>query len=251
MKKVNLKTAAEIATMQKGGERLAQIREKLAAKVKTGVTPNEIEELATRLIKKAGGKASFKMVPGYSWATCINVNDGVVHGVPEGQPFNDGDLVSIDLGIFYEGFHTDTSTTVLVGRDKQKENFLAVGQSALQKAIAVTQKGNFITDISRAMETTLEKEGLTPIQALVGHGIGRELHEAPAVPCFIAGNQEKIEIKEGLVLAIEIMYTQGSPEVVVDEADQWTIRTKDGKIAGLFEETVAVTKNGPRVLTTP
>jgi methionyl aminopeptidase len=163
--------------------------------------------------------------------------------------FAEGDLVSVDLGMFYRGFHTDTSFSVLVGKDSQKEHFLEAGREAINKAISQARVGKPLGDISRAIETTLERQGYHPVTSLVGHGVGRELHEAPAIPCFTSGSaQEKMVLEPGMVLAIEVMYTLGSPELVTD-SDGWTIRTQDGKISALFEETVAVTASGSLVLT--
>lgn len=250
MHKIDLKTPAEVRIMTQGGRKLGRIKNKLVRQVRAGVSAAEIEDLATELIRQEGGTSSFKMVPGYSWSTCINVNAGVVHGIPKKEIiFKDGDLVSIDVGLYYKGFHTDTSVSTLVGKDKAKERFLAAGKAALDLAIKRAVVGGFLADISGAIESVLKQNSLHPVKALVGHGVGRELHEAPAVPCFVGPNFPRFQLQEGLVLAIEVMYTAGSGEIVTDRRDGWTIRTKDGKIAGLFEETVAITKAGPSILT--
>jgi len=251
MKQVNLKTKQEIKIMREGGLILKEIKDKLVAKVAVGVNAMEIENLASGLIKKTpGGQASFKMVPGYKWVTCININEGLVHGIPkETTVFKKGDLVSIDVGLFYKGFHTDTSTTILVGSDKQKQKFLNIGKTALKVAINQAKVGNKIFDISKTIEEVLVRAGTSPIRALTGHGVGRNLHEEPYIPCFTSGsgtNSPKIE--EGMALAIEIMYAKGNPEVIVAD-DGWTIATQDGKISALFEETVAIDSHGPFVLT--
>ena len=250
MPRVNIKSPQEVAIMAEGGKKLGAVKKAVQNLVKAGVTAWELEELATKLIIEAGGVPSFKMVPGYSWTTCININDGIVHGIPTRQMvFAEGDLVSVDLGMFYQGFHTDTSFSVLVGKDSQKEHFLKAGREAINKAVAAVKVGKPLGDISRAIEATLERQGYHPVTSLVGHGVGRELHEAPAIPCFTSGStQEKLILEAGMVLAIEVMYTLGSPELVTD-SDGWTIRTRDGKISALFEETVAVTASGPLVLT--
>lgn len=237
--------------MQEGGRRLSRIKAELKKAVAPGVTPSELDKKAEKLISEAGGEPSFKMVPNYSWATCINVNQGVVHGVPSQVAFREGDLVSIDVGMFYRGFHTDTSFTVPTGNiDQQKQKFLQVGKNALKKAIREAVVGNRVAHISQAMQRVLEKAGFAPVRALTGHGIGRKLHEQPQIPCFWEGSITNSEvIPEGATLAIEVIYTLGSPDLVVSEADNWTIATRDGKIAGLFEETVLVTARGPLVLT--
>ncbi|MEK7497540.1 MAG: type I methionyl aminopeptidase [Patescibacteria group bacterium] len=250
MKQVVIKTPEEIAIMAEGGKKLARVRNALAGSIKVGGNAQEIELLAEKLIKKEGAAPSFKMVPGYSFCTCVNVNDGIVHGIPKKElVFKDGDLVSVDVGIFFKGFHTDTSVTVLLGSDPEKKKFLECGRAALSAAIKKARVGSKIGDISKAMEEVLRKGGCSPIELLVGHGVGRELHEAPAVPCLVTRNpSEKIVLVLGMVLAIEAMYAQGKPDLVTDK-DGWTIRSRDGKITGLFEETVAVTSRGPLVLT--
>ena len=244
------KTPKEISIMKEGGKKLAEVKKKLGEAVKEGENAYKIEELANELIKKAGGKASFKMVPNYDWATCVNVNEGVVHGIPKKETvFKDGDVVSIDVGIYYKGFHTDTSLTVAINPDKETKKFLGVGMEALTKAISKCVPGNHIYDISKAIEDTLEKNELSPIKALVGHGIGRALHEEPHIQCFTKEKRQKTPvIPEGATMAIEVMYTRGSSDLIL-ENDGWTISTRNGKIASLFEETVAVIGGGSVVLT--
>lgn len=245
MTKLTIKTGAEIAVMREGGARLAEIRERIVRAVRPGMTGANLDKLADRLIAQAGGKPSFKAVPGYRWATCINVNDVVVHGVPDNYKIKAEDKVGIDLGMYYKGFHTDTSITV-----GGPEKFLEVGRLGLKRAIAQAQTGKRVADISAAMQKTVEEAGHSVVRALTGHGIGRELHEEPAIPCFVIGEYEHSpKLREGMVIAIEIMYNQGGSEVVYKNDDGWTIVTADGKISGLFEETVAITSHGPIVLT--
>lgn len=248
--KIPIKSKEEIKVMQECGRKLAKIKNELKKAVKPGKSAQEIENLANDLIDKSGGKPSFKMVPGYSWATCVNVNDGLVHGIPKKEiVFKDGDLVSVDVGMFYKGFHTDTSFTVGIDIDEKTRKFLKTGEEALRKAIAKTAVGNRIFDISNVVESTIESYGYSPIRALVGHGVGKELHEPPQIPCFTTEPRNKTAgILPGMVFAIEIMYSEGTPEVILEE-DGWTISMADGKISGLFEETVAVTSHGPVVLT--
>ena len=250
MKKVNLKTPEEIKIMAEGGAKLRRVRKALMAKVKAGVSAMEIEVLADKLIKEEGAVPSFKMVPGYSWATCVNINDGIVHGIPKKEMiFKDGDVVSVDVGLFYRGFHTDTSDTVLIGHDLEKSRFLECGRKALKEAIDQAKPGKRISDISRAIESTIAGGGYSAIRMLVGHGVGRELHEAPAVPCFVSKkNSDDALLETGLVIAIEVMYATGNPDLVTDR-DGWTIRSRDGKITALFEETVSLASRGSLILT--
>lgn len=245
MTKISIKTPHDIAVMAEGGKKLSQIKLQLIQAVKPGVTTLELDYLAKDLIKQAGGKPSFAMVPGYKWATCININDVVVHGVPNDTKIRKGDKVGIDVGIYYLGFHTDTSITI-----GGPQKFLEVGRSALKKAIEQARPGKRIADISEAMQETVEKGGCSVVRALTGHGVGRQLHEEPAIPCFMVGDPNRsTKMVSGMVLAIEVMYNQGTSEVVYKNDDGWTIATADGKISGLFEETVAVTQTGPIVLT--
>jgi len=249
MKSFQLKTQEDISLMAEGGKKLAGVKKRLMHAVKEGVSALDIEKMAQNLISEEGAKASFMMVPGYRWATCININDGLVHGIPKKDIiFKNGDIVSVDIGLFYKGFHTDTSFSVLIGQDKDKERFLEAGKKSLKNAIKAAKVGKKLGDISQAIEKTLGELNLTPIRALVGHGIGRSLHENPMVPCYTGYEGQDFELKQGTVLAIEVMYAQGSCDVKTD-SDGWTIRMKDGKISALFEETVAVVRGGPVVLT--
>ena len=247
---IQIKTEAEMNLMAEGGAKLGRVKQIIAGAVKAGVSAMEIEELAMRSIKEEGAEASFDKVPGYHWATCINVNEGLVHGIPQkDMVFKKGDVVSVDVGIFYKGFHTDTSITVGIDLPPDKQKFLNVGKETLQKALKMVQPGNHIFDISKVIEDSIEGAGYSTIKALVGHGVGRELHEDPQIPCFVPGAIEDSPIiKEGMVLAVEIMYAQGSDKVEILE-DGWTIAMRDGKISGLFEDTIAVTEKGPRVIT--
>lgn len=249
-KGIFIKTDKEIETMKEGGKHLSAIKDDLKNMIKEGVGASEVEKVATELIKKAGGEPSFKMVPEYSWSTCVNVNDGLVHGIPKDRiVFKKGDIVSVDVGIYFKGFHTDTSFSVGIGTNSNKNAFLEAGRETLSKAIKQALPNNRIYDISEAIEKNLNKHKLTPVRALVGHGIGKELHEEPQVPCFVRGSRDDSPIiVKGMVLAIEVMYTKGSGKVRLDE-DGWTIATRDGKISALFEETIAVGSKRPLVLT--
>src|SRR3989344_1786882 len=245
-----LKTDQEIEIMLEGGKKLAKVKNALKNAVKIGGNAAEIDKLAEELIKNEGGKPSFKMVPNYFWTTCENTNQGNVHGIPHPNIiFKKGDVVSVDVGMFYKGFHTDTSFSLGLEVNPDVSKFLSVGENALKSAISKAVAGNYIYDISAETERILKSANLHPVRELVGHGVGKDLHEAPEIPCFTYGvreNSPRIEI--GAVLAIEIMYTYGSGELVL-ENDGWTISTRDDKISALFEDTIAVTKKGPLLLT--
>lgn len=248
MNKVTIKNKDEIKLMQEGGRLLAEIRDELKELVKPGMTAADIDKKADSLIKKTGGKPSFKMVKDYNWATCVNVDAGVVHGIPHPEVvFEEGTIVSVDIGLFYEQFHTDTSFTLDL--DSGEEGFLKTGKKAFEEGIKQAKPGNFVFDISKAIEDVLKSNKLSPIWALVGHGIGRDLHEEPQIPCFTQKARENtLEIKPGMVFAIEVMYTKGNGRVVVED-DGWTITTEDDKISALYEETVLITNNGNNILT--
>lgn len=246
-----MRNEKKVEAMTEGGKILADIRDKLMAKIDVGTSAAEIEDLACKLIKSAGGKPSFKMVPNYKWATCINVNEGVVHGIPKKEVvFRDGDLVSVDVGLYYKGFHTDTSSTVCVGRqDKKKEKFLASGRKALERAIKAVKANVRVGEISQAIETSLVGDGFYPVVELTGHAIGSKLHEKPFIPCFLDRDVDKTDsIACGTALALEVIYTDKKSSLKL-ASDGWTIASSRGTMAGLFEETVLVTENGPVVLT--
>ncbi len=245
----------ELEKIRQGGEILASILQETLQKVAPGVTTRALDQFADNLIKDAGGEASFKMEPGYRWATCMNVNDIVVHGIPTDYPLQPGDRLGVDVGLYLNGFHTDASWSVLVSGGKgellsNKLHFLEVGQEALNKAILAARLGNHIGDISHAMQQVVEGAGYSCVKQLVGHGVGHHLHEDPEVPCFLRGAIEKTPlIKPGMVLAIEVIYNQGASPVVYQNNDGWTIVTRDGSLSGLFEHTVAITASGPEILT--
>ena len=246
------KNQAQIKVMQKGGKRLSWVLSQVLREIKPQVALWQLDRLAENLIKKQGGQPSFKMVHGYHWATCININEGIVHGIPNEYRLKENDFVSIDIGMFYQGFHLDMAQTVKVQASKQKlikGNFLKTGEKALKKAISMAKAGNRVGHISQAMEKEIKKAGFSPIEALTGHGVGEKLHEEPQIPCFLAEKLEKTPLLEnGMTLAVEVIYTQGKPDVVLAH-DGWTIKTADGKLSGLFEETIVVNQNQPLVLT--
>ncbi|MFH1971399.1 MAG: type I methionyl aminopeptidase [Patescibacteria group bacterium] len=248
MNKIIIKTDKEILTMVEGGKILVRVKNQLKEMIKEGVSALDVENMAAKLIKEEKAYPSFMMVPNYHCATCVNINKGIVHGIPKKEiVFKSGDVVSVDVGVYFKGFHTDTSFTLAIKPNKETQKFLDCGKLALRKAIKVCKKGKYISDISRVIEETVKAQGYSPILALTGHGVGRELHEEPMIPCFVNGARE-IKIKKGMTLAIEVMYTMGSPDLII-EKDGWTISMRDDKISALYEETVAVTKHGPIVLT--
>lgn len=243
---IKLKTPSEIRIMQEGGKITSGALKEVLKHVKPGVTTLELNNVAQLFIDKSGAEASFKTVDNYPYATCININEGIVHGLPSSTKVKEGDILSIDLGSLYKGFHTDLSYSLEVSTSKESE-FLHVGRKALDKAIKLCQAGRRIGDISFAIQETLEKAGYTPSEMLVGHGIGKELHEDPYVPC-LGYPKSGHKLRVGMVLAVEVIYQKGEPDIKLSK-DGWTYETTDGSLSGLFEKTVAITKDGPLVLT--
>lgn len=241
---------AKIAAMREGGKILGEVRETLLAAVKVGVTAEELEKLAQQLIKKHPGVTpSFQTVSGYDWATCIMKNEEVCHGIPRDKVVEDGDIVTIDVGVLYKGYHTDTTGTVAVGEvSQQVENFLASGKKALAAAIDQARAGNSVWDVSRAMQKVIEKAGYHMVFQLTGHTIGKHLHEEPYIPCVAQRRDKKVKLIEGQTIAIEPMYTLGNPYLVC-EPDGWTYRTEDRSFAAMFEHTVLITNSEAEVLT--
>lgn len=239
----------KLEAMTEGGTRLGWIKGELVKAVAVGVTPLDIDVLADRLIKEGGDKASFKMEQGYHHATCININEGMVHGIPSTVPFKAGDVVKIDLGLFHNGYHLDTATTVQIEpKDEKVTKFLETGQKALESAIAVALAGNSVFDISEAMQRVLEGGGYSAIRDLTGHGIGRHLHMEPYIPVFADKSNKKDILQVDQTIAIEAMYALGDWHLV-EAPDGWTLSTQDKSITGYFEETVYLTQTGPLILT--
>lgn len=249
MPKIVLKTPKEIAIMAEGGEKLAHILEEVLLRVKPGISTLEIDSWIDSLIAKAGGTPSFKSVPRYHWASCVGINDEVVHSIPQKDKIiKKGDLLKIDLGLVWKGLHTDLSWTIEIDTDKNNR-FLETGERALEEAITVCRPGNRIGHISQKIQTVIEGAGYDPVRVLTGHGVGQQLHEEPMIPGVLKGKLARTPaIIPGMTLAIEIIYSEKGGEVFLDD-DNWTVRTRNGRIAGLFEQTVAVTENKPLILT--
>lgn len=242
-----------IEAMRKGGKKLGKITAELYDSVQVGASPHDIEQKAQKLIKGAGGIPSFQTVRDYKWATCISINDGVVHGIPSSKkPFKDGDMVMVDVGLLWEGYHTDNAFTRIAGKTtKSKTKFLNAGKEALDQAIKVVKPGVHIGVISLAMQTAIEKHGFTPAIGLTGHGISKRIHEDPMIPCLLRQPIEKTpKLRTGQTIALEVIYMEGSSELQIED-DGWTISTKDGKLSAVFEETIEVLSDGYSILTKP
>lgn len=246
---INNKEKFEI--MQEGGKIAAYVLKEAMNRVVSGVSTLELDKFVDSEILSHGAMPAFKGYQGYKYASCININDGLVHGIPKADAsIKEGDLVTIDLGVKFKGYVTDCSWTKEAGSFGTRQKFLKVGKDALKKAIFKAKPGNTVLEISKAIQEEIEGSGYNVVRVLTGHGVGKKLHEAPMIPCYFDPNylSETGKIKEGMALAIEVMYTEGYYDLITDK-DGWTMRTKDGKISALFEETVFVSRNGPIVLT--
>lgn len=249
---IDIKTPEEIAVMREGGRRLGNILTQLLEYSQPGIILMDIEKKADELITKNDATASFKTVPGYKWATCLNVNEVVVHGIPTEYVLKEGDVLTIDIGLIYKGFHTDTAWTRIIGdvRAGEKQKFLETGKRALSKAIQTATIGHRIGDISDAIQETIEGAGYSIVKSLVGHGVGRELHEEPQVPNYLRGAvANTLPLREGMTIAIEPIYAMGKGEIVYENDDGWTLATRDRSLTSVFEHSIAITATGPLVLT--
>jgi methionyl aminopeptidase len=254
---IELKTAGEIATMRKASRVVAQVLTALRQLVRPGVTTRELDTRARELTKELGASSAFLGYPAHTPNTepfpgviCASRNEEIVHGIPNDVPLKEGDIISIDYGCSVEGFFGDSAITVPVGEVSPRiQQLLEVTARSLEAAIVECRAGKRIGDISFAVQSLVEKHGFGVVREFVGHGIGRKMHEQPAVPNFGAPGQGRV-LKPGMVLAIEPMVTAGGFETKV-LSDGWTAVTKDGSFAAHFEHTVAITDGEPDVLTRP
>lgn len=243
------KTQAEIEILQAGGRILANVLQSISALVKVGVTGLELDRVATQMILQVGAKPSFKGYHGFPNALCVSVNQTVVHGIPNDQAFQDGDLVGLDIGMEYHGFFTDMATTVAVGEiSATAQKLLAVTKEALNIGIAQVKPGVDISEIGIAIEKYVKPFGFGIVRDLTGHGVGRAVHEDPFIPNFACG-QKIGKMFPGLVIAIEPMLTAGSTGKVKIAKDHWAVNSADLSQTAHFEHTVAVTETGHLVLT--
>lgn len=243
-----LKSPEEIEKMAKAGSIVGEVLESIKGMIQTGMTTKEIELFADERIKALGGKPAFKGYRGYPASICTSVNDEVVHGIPSSRKLKDGDIISIDLGVYYDGFYGDAAITAPVGKiDNETVTLLRITEEALNLGIENAIEGNRVNDISHAIQSHAEKNGLSVVRTFVGHGIGRELHEEPQIPNYGTPGKGP-RLKEGMTLAIEPMVNTGTYEVKI-LGDGWTAVTADGKKSAHFEHTVLVTSGKPQILT--
>lgn len=242
------KSPVEIEKLRRSGRLVRQVLEELRAQVRPGISTLELEKHAEKRLAQAGARAAFKGYRGYPCCLCTSVNDEIVHGIPSGRRLKEGDIVSLDLGVILDGYYGDSALTVPVGPISEgTQKLLRVTEEALELAIAKVRMGNRLGDISAAVQEHVEKNGFSVVRDMVGHGIGRELHEEPQVPNFGRPGYGPA-LKEGMVLAIEPMVNSGGYQMRILD-DHWTAVTADGANSAHFEHMVAVTRNGPDVLT--
>ena len=245
---IPLKSAAELDAMRTSCRMTAEVLRTVAEAVRPGVSTGELDALTRRLIEGMKAKPSFLGYHGYPAAICISINDEVIHGIPGRRVVLPGDVVSLDVGVFYKGFHGDSATTVMVGvTDPDVIRLVETTKLALAAAIAAAKPGGRLSDVSHTVESVAKIAGCSVVREFVGHGVGRHLHEEPQVPNYGLPGRGPV-LKPGMTLAIEPMVNLGRPDVVVLD-DKWTVVTRDGKPSAHFEHTVAVLEESVEVLT--
>ncbi|BCJ85987.1 type I methionyl aminopeptidase [Effusibacillus dendaii] len=245
---ITLKTREQIKKMKKAGELLAACHKEIFNLIRPGITTLEIDQFVENYLKKHGAYPEQKGYHGYPFATCASVNDVICHGFPSKQPLKDGDIVTIDMVVNLDGWLADSAWSYAVGNiSKEAKRLLEVTKEALYKGIARAVVGNRIGDISHEIQTFAESQGFSVVRDFVGHAIGQVMHEEPQVPHFGLPNRGP-RLKEGMVITIEPMINIGSYHSKVD-ADGWTARTVDGSLSAQYEHTIAITQDGPFILT--
>ncbi len=243
-----LKTEAELQEMRAAGEILAGAHKRVREFLKPGITTGDLDREIEGFIRENGGEPAFKGYRGYPAASCLSVNDEVVHGIPGKRVLKDGDIIGVDIGVKAGGFYADAAQTLPVGSiNSEAARLLRVTKEALYLGIEKARAGNRLGDVSHAIQKHVESAGLSVVRSLVGHGIGRSMHEDPQVPNYGRAGEGAL-LKTGMVLAIEPMVNAGVHEVEILE-DKWTVVTADGALSAHFEHSVAVTESGPAILT--
>ncbi|HTY45136.1 MAG TPA: type I methionyl aminopeptidase [Patescibacteria group bacterium] len=245
---IPLKSNEDLEMMRQAGRIAGRLMQQLCAFVKVGISTAQIDALAESLIRQEQAKAAFKGYRGYPANICASVNEEIVHGIPGSRLLEEGDIISLDVGVDYQGYFSDVAATLAVGKvSAQKKKLIQVTRQALAEGIKKAQVNNHLSDISCAVQAYVESHGFSVVRDFVGHGIGRNLHEEPEIPNFGQPHQGPV-LKCGMVLAIEPMVNMGGWEAKVLD-NGWTAVTKDGLPSAHFEHTVAITREGPRILT--
>ena len=245
---IYLKTDEEIELLRENNLLVSRTLAEVGRHIRAGITTRELDKIAESIIRDAGAEPAFLGYSGYPASSCISVNEVVVHGIPGDRVIEEGDIVSVDLGTFMKGFVGDSAYTFAVGEvSAEARKLMEVTKEALRKGAAQAKAGNLVGDISAAVQEYAESFGFGVVRELEGHGLGRKMHEAPGVPNFGARGRGPL-LKEGMVICIEPMITQGN-RAVVFERDGWTVRTRDRKLAAHYEWAVAIRRGGPDILT--
>lgn len=245
---IHLKSKREIEILRESNRIVACTLKVIGEIIRPGISTIELDKIANREIRKRGGRPAFKGYRGFPASICTSINEQVVHGIPNSRRLKEGDIISIDLGAVYKGFYGDAARTFPVGKiGKEAKDLLTVTEEALYKGIEKARVGNRIRDISHAIQSWVEAHGFSIVREFVGHGIGRELHEEPQIPNFVSPDQGMVRIEEGMVLALEPMVNAGDWRVKI-LPDGWTAVTSDGSLSAHFEHSIAVTADGPEIL---
>lgn len=243
------KTPEEIKILREGGKILGRILRALSSQVKVGMTGQQLNALAEEMIVKAGGRPSFKHYQGFPSGLCVSINETVVHGIPNDQPFKNEDVIGLDIGMEYKGFHTDTALTLALGKVSPAiKQFLTVTKKALAIGLEQVAPGKDISDIGQAIEAFVKPYGYGIVRDLAGHGVGRAIHEEPLVPNY-SSYSSGIKMFPGLVIAIEPMLIMGGDHRVKIAANKWNVNSFDHSLTAHFEHTVAVTAKGHLIIT--
>lgn len=248
MGSVKIKNSQEIEKMRFGGKIAATVLERISKIAQPGMTVWELDALAEKIIIKAGGKPSFKGFKGYPTATCISINEEIVHGIPSDRVLKHGDIIGIDVGVFYEGYHTDTAITIgLEPISLDAQRLIKTTKESLLKGLKEIRAGKYLGDAQAVIQETIEMEHFGVIRDLAGHGVGKELQEAPSISNF-GKRGAGLLLEEGMTLAIEPMVAMGDWHINIKD-DGWTVVTADNSLAAHFEHTILVTKDGCEILT--
>jgi methionyl aminopeptidase len=245
------KSPQELEKMRRAGRITAEVRDRVAAAVRPGITTRDLDAIAEEAIRAAGATPSFKGYRGFRGSICTSVNEEIVHGIPGKRLLEEGDLISLDVGAIWEGYHGDSAVTVFVGEppSDEAEKLVRVTEESLEAGISQIKAGGRISDIGHAVQQVAEGAGFSVVREYVGHGIGQSLHEDPQIPNYGPPGRGP-ELRPGLVIAVEPMVNLGGWETRALE-DGWTVVTADGSLSAHFEHTIAVTEDGPEVLTAP
>lgn len=244
---ITFKSAAELEMMRQCGRIVAAVLGELEPLIRPGLRTRDLDLYAEKRTRELGAVPAFKGYRGYPASVCVSVNEEIIHGIPSGRILQEGDIVSLDFGVLFEGFFSDSALTAPVGRTSPEAlKLIAAAERSFFKGLEQMKTGNRLSDISAAIQQSVESQGFSVIRQFVGHGIGRSLHEEPQLPNFGPPGRGP-KIRPGMTLAIEPMIAAGGPEVEILE-DGWTAVTRDRRLAAHFEHTVAMTENGPEIL---